>query len=140
MKKKIIITAVMIMTMMIGCIMPNGNFTAQARLYFACDEVTLYVGQEYNLPVKQKLNKQFKKSKYTKNLVGKKLKWKSHNKKIATISKKGVIKAKSAGRVKINAWYKKMEVRAYVNVMESEGEAADNTETTNAENAVPGTN
>ena len=140
MKKKIIITAVMIMTMMIGCIMPNGNFTAQARMYFACDEVTLDVGQEYNLPVKQKLNKQFKKSKYTKNLVGKKLKWKSHNKKIATISKKGIIQAKSAGRVKINAWHKKMEVRVYVNVKEPEGESADNTETTGAENAVPGTN
>lgn len=140
MKKKIIITAIMIMTMIIGCIMPSGNFNAQARLYFACDEVILYVGQEYNLPAKQSLNKQFKKSKYTKKMVGKKLKWKSHNKKIATISKKGVIKAKSAGRVKINAWYKKMEVRAYVNVMEPEEEFADNTGTTVAENVVTGTN
>lgn len=37
--------------------------------------------------------------------LGKKIKWKSANKKIATVSKKGVVKAKKKGKVKIYAYY-----------------------------------
>ena len=57
----------------------------------------MLVGQKYRLKVK----------KVKPNKATKKVKWKSSNKRIATVSNSGVVKAKRAGTVKITAISKK---------------------------------
>ena len=88
MKKKILaITCVIILSLTyITCFPVNAANIKKIKLNKK--SVTIYIGKKVKLKVKAKG----------------KVKWKSSNRKIATVTKKGVVKAKKVGRSKITAY------------------------------------
>ena len=70
--------------------------TRARKIELNCKKKTLRVGQKYKLKIK----------KVTPKNGTKKVVWKSSNKKIATVSKGGMVKAKKVGKVKITAYSK----------------------------------
>lgn len=96
--------SVVLMVAMIISVLPMGNVAQAAKKYSY--KKTLYVGDKH--PLQYTYN--FKKIK------PKKVKWSSSNKKVATISKKGVITAKKKGTAIITAKYKKDVQRAKITV------------------------
>lgn len=132
MKKQKIFALFLIITLIISGLVPNGNSIISAKTKYS-EKVTLYVGQTTSLY-------------YTinfKKINSKKVKWKSYNKKIATVSKKGVVKAKKKGKTKIRAKYGKkvlyakvtVKARTESNVNNTGASSANATDTTNASNA-----
>ena len=61
------------------------------KITLNCKKKTLYVGAKFKLKVKKVKPKK----------ASKKVTWKSSNKKILTVSKSGVVKAKKAGRATV---------------------------------------
>ena len=74
-----------------------GTVDAASKGKLAKKKITLFVGKTY----KQKIIVKGK------TVKAKKVKWKSKNKKVATINKKGIIKARKVGSAKMTAKYKK---------------------------------
>ncbi len=76
------------------------SITAQAaakKIHLKKTKLTLYVGKTYTQKLLDKKGK---------TISATKVKWKSANKKIATVSKNGKVTAKKKGNVKITATYK----------------------------------
>lgn len=84
-KKLLIVLSVMAMSFIV---LPNTGVSAASKTKLNKKSATIYVGKTVTLKVKN--NK-------------KKVKWISSNKKIATVSKKGKVKGKKAGKVTITA-------------------------------------
>ena len=82
----------------------SNTVEAAAKARLAKKKVTLYVGKSY----KQKLIVKGK------TVKAKKVKWKSKKKRVAVISRKGVIKAKKVGTAKMTAKYKKKSYKFIV--------------------------
>lgn len=108
MKKSKIIIMAMVISMLLGCVMPAANTTVSAKNRLV-KKVTYYVGQKQQWWMTLNLKK----------VNNKKIKWKSSNKKVAVVSKKGVIKAKKKGKAKITAKYKKNTLVIKVTVKEN---------------------
>jgi len=85
--------AFLMIIMMIFTLLPV-NIQAAKKVSLNKKRITLYVGDKYNL----KLKNLKKKTKIT---------WKSNNKKVATVSSKGKVTAKRSGKARILAKYKK---------------------------------
>ncbi len=66
---------------------------------------TLRAGKKYKLRVKA-----------TPSRIQEKVKWRSSNKKIATVSRKGVVKAKRKGKVKIYVTYGSLKKKCIITV------------------------
>ncbi len=106
MKRRIV---AFLMSMMLGitCVQPGTLLkpvqvqASKKKVKLNRKKVTLKIGEKIKLKLK--------------NAKAKKVKWKSSNKKIATV-KKGVVKAKRPGKVKITAKYKKKKYKATVNI------------------------
>lgn len=96
MKKSKLLIMFMVMAMFVSCIMPLGNVSVSAKGNRAVRKTTMYVGDKQQWYMTLNLKK----------VSNKKVKWKSLNKKVATVSKKGVVKAKKKGNAKIIAKYK----------------------------------
>lgn len=84
-KKLLIVLSVMAMSFIV---LPNTGVSAASKAKLNKKSATIYVGKTVTLKVKN--NK-------------KKVKWISSNKKIATVSKRGKVKGKKAGKVTITA-------------------------------------
>ncbi len=84
-KKLLVILSVMVMSFIV---LPNTSVSAASKAKLNKKSATIYVGKTVTLKVKN--NK-------------KKVKWISSNRKIATVSKKGKVKGKKAGKVTITA-------------------------------------
>ena len=98
MKKHLAIGLIMCLTVL--SIAPNADAKQTKKpkkIYLSVKTKKMLVGQKYKLKVK----------KVKPNKATKKVKWKSSNKHIATVSNSGVVKAKRAGTVKITAISKK---------------------------------
>lgn len=98
MKKHLAIGLIMCLTVL--SIAPNADAKQTKKpkkIYLSVKTKKMLVGQKYKLKVK----------KVKPNKATKKVKWKSSNKRIATVSNSGVVKAKRAGTVKITAISKK---------------------------------
>ena len=108
MKKRKIIVMIMAAVMLISCMAPAGNVTVSAKNKLV-RKVSYYVGQK----------QQWWMTLNFKKVNNKKVKWKSSNKKVAAVSKKGVIRAKKKGKAKITAKYKKNTLVIKVTVKEN---------------------
>lgn len=108
MKKSKMIIMTMVISMLLGCVMPAANTTVSANNRLV-KKATYYVGQK----------QQWWMTLNFKKVNNKKVKWKSSNKKVATVSKKGVIKAKKKGKAKITAKYKKNTLVIKITVKEN---------------------
>lgn len=98
MKKHLAIGLILCLTVL--SIAPNADAKQTKKpkkIYLSVKTKKMLVGQKYKLKVK----------KVKPNKATKKVKWKSSNKRIATVSNSGVVKAKRAGTVKIIAISKK---------------------------------
>ncbi|WP_302669389.1 Ig-like domain-containing protein [Eubacterium sp. AF15-50] len=84
-KKLLVILSVIVMSFIV---LPNTGVSAASKAKLNKKSATIYVGKTVTLKVKN--NK-------------KKVKWISSNKKIATVSKRGKVKGKKAGKVTITA-------------------------------------
>ena len=102
MKKNILIlTLVLAMSL---CMLASGTVIAKSKktdnnktvLKLSKADMCLYVGQVRKLDYSLSGNKKLREC----------VKWKSSNKKIATVNKKGEIKGKKTGKTKITAWIK----------------------------------
>lgn len=80
---------------------------AKAKTRLNKTKLSLYQGKKYTLKMLDKNGKTIDATKVT---------WKTANKKIATVSKKGVVTAKKPGKVKITATYKKKSYTSTITV------------------------
>ncbi len=95
MKKSKVLTMVLTTALLAGMIMPAGEETQAAKKpRLSSKSITLKVGQSKTLKVKKKVKKA-------------KISWKSKNKKIAVVSKKGKVTAKKVGTTKVVCKVKK---------------------------------
>lgn len=95
---------------MLATAVPVTNVDAKAKPKLSKKKVTLTVGKKVKLKVK--------------NAGKKKVKWKTSNKKVAKVNKKGVVKAKKAGKATITAKVGKKTLKCKVTVKKSKGSAA----------------
>ena len=80
---------------------PTTNTNAANKVKLSKTKATIYVGKTVTLKLKN--NK-------------KKVKWTTSNKKIATVSKKGKVKGKKAGKVTITAKVRKKKYKCKITV------------------------
>lgn len=95
------IVAVMLSIMMVFTIVPLASVNAASKAKLNKKSATIYVGKTVKLKVDN--NK-------------KKVKWSSSNKKVATVTKKGKVTGKKAGKVTITAKVGKKNYNCKVNV------------------------
>ena len=81
--------------------LPTTNINAASKVKLSKTKTTIYVGKTVTLKLKN--NK-------------KKVKWTTSNKKIATVSKKGKVKGKKAGKVTITAKVRKKKYKCKITV------------------------
>lgn len=82
--------AIMLIIVLSITMLPISKISAAPKMKLNKTKATLYVGDSIKLKVK-------------KNKTGKKVKWKSKNKEVAKVTKKGKVKAKKAGKATIIA-------------------------------------
>ncbi len=80
---------------------------AAAKTHLKTTKKSIYIGKNYTLKLIDKKGKTISNSKIT---------WKSADKSIATVSSKGVVAGKKAGKVKITATYNKTKYTATITV------------------------
>lgn len=123
MKNKKVIVLLLAIIMTISSIIPTGNCHVSAKIKYS-DKITLYVGQKTSLTYTVNFKK----------IAPKKVKYKSYNKKIATVSKKGVVKAKKKGMTKISGKYKGKVLYVKITVKEKpEYNVGNNTSNTQSQ-------
>ncbi len=81
--------------------------TVKNSVKFKKSKVSVYIGEKYTLKLVDKKGK---------TISNDKIKWASSDKKIATVDKKGIVKAKKEGKVKITGTYKNTKYTATVTV------------------------
>lgn len=101
MKKTLRMFVIVMVVMLSMCIMPVTNASAAKKVKLNKTKATIYVGKTVNLKLKN--NK-------------KKVKWSSSKKKVATVSKKGKVKGKKAGKTTITAKVGKKKYKCKVTV------------------------
>ena len=104
--------AMLFLTVMMTLLLSCGAFAAKPVL--SAGELTMLKGQKVTLSLK-KGKKKIKKS----------IKWRSSKKSVATVSKKGVVKAKKPGKATITATYKKKKYKCTIRVVKSTLKAGD---------------
>ena len=97
-KRILLITALVVVSIVI---LPTLGVQAKKKVKLNKTKATIYRGRTIKLKVKN--NK-------------KKVKWKSSNKKIATVTKKGVVKAKNVGKATITATVRKKKYKCKITV------------------------
>ena len=100
MKNKRIISLIMLLAMLLVLVIPA---YAKAKPKISKKSVTITVGKTLKLSVKK----------------AKKVKWSSSNKKIATVNKKGLVTAKSAGNAIITAKVGKKKLKCKITVKQN---------------------
>lgn len=105
MKLKKVITTLTVLSMLVCCASPARTAEVSAKNK-TVRKIVLFEGGKQKTWMT--LN--------SKKVSNTKVKWKSSNKKVATVSKKGVIKAKKAGKAKVTAKYKKYTLVVKVTV------------------------
>ncbi len=98
--------------LLIGCLFGANATAAPKKLKLNHTSCTIKTGKTKTLKVISKKNSS-------------KITWKSSNKKIATVSKKGLIKAKKPGKVTITAKLGKLKATCKVTVSSAEGKTPD---------------
>lgn len=100
-----------------GIRVESKNNTAKPKLNRK--NITLQVGKTFKLKL------------LSKKEIKSKISWKSNNKKIATVSKKGLVRAKKVGITKVIAKYKKQVVKCKIKVVKRENKVGKNKTTIN---------
>lgn len=102
MRSKSIVSLGLAAAMVVTLAVPGGNVEAAARqakkITFTKKKLTVKVGQKKKLKSKLKLTPKAARKKALKNVI-----WKSSNKKVVKVNKKGVITGKKAGKATITA-------------------------------------
>lgn len=106
-KKRIVILIALVL--MIGGIQFTSTQSLAAKVKLNKKSISLQVGKTYKLKVKG---------------TKKKAKWSSNKKKVATVSKKGVVKGKKAGKAKITAKVGKKKYVCKVTVKKTSGKTS----------------
>ncbi len=94
-KGKHVLVKTLVLTLVLACAGPAAGNTAEAasKMTLSKKKLTLTVGKKKKLKVKNKKSKKVIRS----------VEWKSSKKKVATVSKKGAVKAKKAGKAVVTA-------------------------------------
>ena len=88
-KSTIVLSTVLIILLAVSCWTGTDTVQAKSKVKLSASKAGIYEGYTKKVTLK--------------GAKAKKVKWKSSNRKIATVSKKGVIKAKKAGKCIITA-------------------------------------
>ena len=101
-KSTIVLSALLIILLAVSCWTRTDAAQAKSKVKMSASKAKIYEGYTKKVTLK--------------GAQAKKVKWKSSNRKIATVSKNGIIKAKKAGKCIITAKYQKKSYKCRVTV------------------------